>query len=156
MIPTRFYLHVPKSQNSKFEQCPQRVRNQKNYATLWPDAVKWWMQPSEPTMAARKRPSDVLTTPSAHERKHSETIIKLAVTKRGLSVKRSNSPTICDLVSNAFHNENGGTYTSLPTLPMITRASLPKGPLAELVRGTQRHSSGPGFDSPWERISGWG
>ena len=29
-----------------------------------------------------------------------------------------------------------------------------KGPLAELVRGTQRHSSGPGFDFPWERISG--
>ena len=24
----------------------------------------------------------------------------------------------------------------------------------ELVRGTRRHSSGPGFDSPWERISG--
>ncbi|KAG2536991.1 hypothetical protein PVAP13_9NG245673 [Panicum virgatum] len=29
-----------------------------------------------------------------------------------------------------------------------------KGPLAELVRGTRRHSSGPGFDSPWERNSG--
>jgi len=29
-----------------------------------------------------------------------------------------------------------------------------KGPLADLVRGTQRHSSGPGFDSSWERISG--
>ena len=27
-------------------------------------------------------------------------------------------------------------------------------PLADLVRGTQRHSSGPGFDSSWERISG--
>ena len=29
-----------------------------------------------------------------------------------------------------------------------------KGPLAELVRGTQQYSSDPGFDSPWERISG--
>ena len=27
-----------------------------------------------------------------------------------------------------------------------------KGSLADLVRGTQRHSSGSGFDSPWERI----
>jgi len=35
-------------------------------------------------------------------------------------------------------------------LPSITA----KGPLPEMVRGTQRHSSGPGFDSPWERISG--
>ena len=42
-----------------------------------------------------------------------------------------------------------------PTLLLffgIIRAA--KGPLPEMVRGTQRYSSGPGFDSPWERISG--
>jgi hypothetical protein len=27
-----------------------------------------------------------------------------------------------------------------------------KGPLVQLVRGTRRHSLGPRFDSPWERI----
>jgi hypothetical protein len=31
-----------------------------------------------------------------------------------------------------------------------------KGCLAELVRWPRRHSLGPEFDSPWERISGWG
>jgi hypothetical protein len=31
---------------------------------------------------------------------------------------------------------------------------LPKG-LYSLVRASQWHSSGPGSDSPWERISGW-
>ena len=36
----------------------------------------------------------------------------------------------------------------------LNSSKLAKGPLAELVRRTQRHSSGPGFDSPWERISG--
>jgi hypothetical protein len=31
-----------------------------------------------------------------------------------------------------------------------------KGPLDELVSWSEYHSSGPGFDSPWERISDCG
>jgi hypothetical protein len=35
-------------------------------------------------------------------------------------------------------------------------SSIAKGPLAELVMWFEYHSSGPGFDSPWELISGCG
>lgn len=85
------------------------------------------MQPVNPPNGSTQKQPDVLTAPSACERRHSESIIKFALAKLWwLSMKCSDSPTICDPVNNAFHNKNGVFSTTKDSNWLHIASGYPK------------------------------